>query len=660
MESAGLKEQQDLEKLVGYTMTPEEAKVYAFHFDRIRFAKNQRDRAYKEFDDLTYEKDYYSNDEARNTYLRPKLNDGEVRIATGTTEKKVEVVINELLALNLQPEVLAFDDEDLEIDSTGKDFSDIVTRTNEIEKDDDFWIEAIQELLTQRAVFIEEVYNDTEVRDKRFKKGKKPTFRKCNRAEKRLLNGLQIFLGDITIPAYRFNEQPFIVKYDRIMYSTAKSIFKDCKNWKFVKPGANGNPWYSGSYKFKFSELNTQEVEIVTYMSFPDDEYQVYCNGIPMYDVGEALPWEYEGYNIKMFVVKAINRNFAYGRCLVAQAKTLQALNNESIRLMIRKFRQAIEPPLANSSGQVYSKDIWNPGSVVNGVRADQFSPLITHQGVTNSEFSMFDLIEKKVEEFIGASSMQQGLPGGNMTATQTMELQKQAAKMLGLSVYAVMRMKRDMTFLRIYNILENYLNPIGKEKDVLTGKLRDKFRSFTIGNTEFENGMMGKKVINFSDQDMSMEDRRQLMDYEDTKAKMGQPIRYVNINVNKVREVPIYFYVNVISKDKVGSALKKIMFTDKLNQGTLITNVTGRQFNADKIIDEFEREWNSKDLFQKPQPEPEQPMGMPGEVSPGGEQAQVTDQAKQMLSAIKSGVKSPGTKELSTEVPMPAIGAPA
>lgn len=648
MESPGLTERQKLEKAIGYQMTDKEAETYAFHLDRIRFAKNQRDKCYKEFDDQTYENDYYANDEARNTYLRPKLNDGEVRIATGTTEKKIEVVINELLSLNLQPEVMAFDNEDLEVQNLGKDFTDIVKRTNEIENDDDFWIEAIHELLTQRAVFIEEIYNDGEVRDKRFKKGNKPTTRKYNRAEKRLLNGLQVFLGDITIPAHRFNEQPFIVVYDRVLYQTAAKYFKKCKNWKHVKPGASNHPWYSGSYKFKFSELNSQEVEIVKYMSYCDDEFQVYINGIPMYEVGEALPWEYEGYNIKMFIGKPINRNFAYGRCLVSEAKTLQALNNEYIRLLIRKSRQAIEPPVANSSGQVYSKDIWNPGSVVNGVSAAQFSPLITHQGVTPSEFQMFSLIEKKVEEFIGQSNLQQGISNEKMTATQTLELQRQAAKMLGLSVYALMRMKRDMTFLRIYNVLENYTKPIGKEKSRLSNKIKDKFRSFTVGNSTFENGQMGKKIISFSDEDMNEQDRWDLMNYEDSMGEMGKPIRYVNINIQKLREIPLDFFVNVTSKEKTGSALKRAMFTDKLNQGSVISQVTGRKFNSDKLIDEFEREWDTKDLFEKQQMPQEENMIPSEENVP--EQAQVSDQAKQLLSSVGNLNKTPGIKTLNEE----------
>jgi len=108
-----------------------------FYIDRLNKARDQRNQANKYFDGMDFVQDYVTNENAKNTYLRPKMNDGEVRVDVGTAEKKIEAIQNELLTMNLQPEVRAFTTDDQEIMELGNDFTDIIKRTNEIEKDEE-------------------------------------------------------------------------------------------------------------------------------------------------------------------------------------------------------------------------------------------------------------------------------------------------------------------------------------------------------------------------------------------------------------------------------------------------------------------------------------------------------------------------------------------
>ena len=73
---------------------------------------------------------------------------------------------------------------------------------------------------------------------------------------------------------------------------------------------------------------------------------------------------------------------------------------------MIRKFRQAIEPPTGTSGNQIFSRNIWNPASITQGVNKNTFEKLIDHDGVTNSEFAMYNLISQQTEKFIGVSEL--------------------------------------------------------------------------------------------------------------------------------------------------------------------------------------------------------------------------------------------------------------
>lgn len=600
---------------------------------RLDSGRDQRTEPRREFDDNTYEADYALNQLAAHSYLRRKKNDDEVRVNTGTAEKKVELILNELLSMNFQPEVRAFDQDDLEVNQLGEDMADIVTRTNEIERDEDLYEDAYLELLTQRAVFIEEDYGPLPT--VAIRTGRTGKFRNDKHAQKRLISGLQIFLGDITIPAYRFHEQPWVVKYDRMLYEEAVKLYGDLPKWKYVKPGMPINDNYGMWFKYRLGVLENREVEIVTYMSTADDEYNVIINGVMMYEPGTPLPWRHGGYNMSMIVVKPVSRFFAYGKQPIASAKTLQALADETIRNLVRKMRQAIEPPLGVASGKVYGKDIWSPGAVTQGLPANSFSPLISHQGVTQSEFSMFQLITTKIDEFVGAYGVQQTPGMGTPSATQIVEQQKQSLKMLGLAVLAAQRMKREMTYLRLWNVFEHYLEPTGKTPDTVTKKLKAKFRSFTISSTNLGSGITGKKIIQFTDKQPTEKELAALYQAENKAAAEGRNVRFHLLDTNELRDFPLTWFVDVAPKERNSGALDRAMFTDQLNQVGAISQITGRLPNPDRIIANFEDTWKTKGLFQK------QEAIVPGsETGTGGT---VQEQAKNMLATLKgSDASSP------------------
>lgn len=602
-------------------LSVDEERSRKFYLDRIENAKQQRHIASEFFDDMSYEEDYEYNRQAANSYLRKKNNDAEVRVNTGTTEKKLEVLANKLIAMNLQHEIRAFDEDDLEVESLGQDFSDLVSRTNEIEKDDDMWIEAIYELLTQRAVFVEELFDERTVYDKRrvdriLTNNAKPF--KFDRvkyttqmARKRVVSGLQIFLGDILMPSYLFQFQPYIVKYCRMSYDEARTIFGSFANWNRVKTDNMHEDMQaeqdSTEVPYRFGIIGKNDVEVIYVMSYPEDDYQVMIDGQMMFAPGEPLPWEYPGYNMTMTTLKPMSRTFAYGKPPVASAKTLQALDNETIRMMIFKFRQSLKPPMAmNGAKKVYSRDIWDPGSVTYGLRKENFEKLIDHDGITNSEFSMYDLINKKIEEFIGVSDTAQGIdPAARTTATQILQQQKAALENVGLAVGAVMRLKRDLTYLRLFNILENYTKSVKMVMNPFSKKIEDVFRRFTVFDSNFDDGKSGKKIVQFMNRDLQLQEEDSIMQKEMEQETLGNQVRIRTINVKKLREIPLTWYVVINSQERKGSALDKVMFQDQLNQAMVIQKASGgeKQINWDEQTNRFERTWGTTKMFKKVAP---------------------------------------------------------
>ncbi len=72
----------------------------AFYTERLTTGRDQRNEPRREFDDMDFQQDYAFNQLAAHSYLRKKMNDDDVRVNSGTAEKKIELVLNELLAMN--------------------------------------------------------------------------------------------------------------------------------------------------------------------------------------------------------------------------------------------------------------------------------------------------------------------------------------------------------------------------------------------------------------------------------------------------------------------------------------------------------------------------------------------------------------------------------
>lgn len=624
-----------------YNMDADQREQYELLASRLNHARTQRDMNRDEWDGMNYNQMYQSNQRAMISYLAPKTNNDDARVNTGTTEKKIEFVLNQILSLNLQGEILAYDKDDMFMEELSNTLTDVVRRTEQMEEAEDKDIFFYIELLSQPCVFVEERWSERKVKDN---KGK---FKSIKRCERELLVGPQIYLGDINIPDYRFNEQPFIFKYFRMTYDEAKPLFQDFDNWKYIKSGSYNNLAPVPYQIYRKNSLLSNEVEGFVYMCPNDNEYQLLLQGVPMFPLGEHLPWDWDGYNIVCVGLKPFHGDFAYGKSLAQAAKTLQALDNEMIRNFIRKTRQSIEPPTGVPDGKVFSRDIWSPGSMVQGITKDSFSKLIDHQGVNTAEYQMYSLVEKKINEFVGTDAMQAMTSGGRMTAQQTMAMQKIALQMIGLAVIAANRLEAKLAMMRTKNILSHYTKPVGKEVNPITNKIQDVYAQFSMQDTGLSDGSSGTKVIKFMDRGMTPDEQGATFALENKLKAKGKPTEHVAVNAKVLSDLDLYFHAVSVSKPKDAKELEKVMFQDELTQAGMVTQMTGRPISADKATEKFERIWNAKDLFEKQTP---QPAPQPG-------QDQTMDLGKPPA-APGANIPSPNPGLTPSAPPRPSINA--
>jgi len=604
-------------------LTPEQERRHNSFIQMCRDAKEQRDQSYTYFDDMTYEDDYHANQKASNAYLRPKLNDDEVRIVTGATEKKLEVLSNEVLSMNMEPEVIAYDDADNELKNLGQDMMDVVKRTDDMEKDEDFWQAWLRELLSQRAVFFEEVddYQTYNYRkplsltpdNPNYASIKKSKERIIHKARKRLISGLRVYLGDMFIPSRNFQtDQPYIVVYAQRSYSATKQIYGGWDRWKFVKPGKHQDETSPNYYRMNdVSENTVEECHIIDPVN---GEHYLILNGVPMFE--ESMPLWYDvlpdrRYTFSMVTIKEMDTEFAYGKPPVASAKTMQALSDESMRNLILKFRQAIEPAMAvnSNNAKAISRDIFRAGAITQGMKQDDVFPINPrNQGITQAEFNFYNLIEEKTAEFVGTGQLQQGqAPSGEQTATEIQQLQTNATKNLGHIVLAYMRARRDAPYLRIYNILENFVSPVKTHLSPATNEITAVYEKFTANNALFTDGKRGKKIVQFTDRNMTPLEKDAVFDFELQEEKAGRPTRFRTINIKQLAKINVFWHIVVNQQRREGSALNKILFKDEMEQAVAISEITNRQINGNKIVDEFEHRWQVSGFFQEEQAQPQQ-----------------------------------------------------
>lgn len=592
----GLNSLKNIQEKMTYVFSPEVSDRVAFWIKRFEHAKTAREQRSRFFDGMTYIEDYITNENNKNTFLTPKKNDSEIRVNTGTSEKKLDAIKNELLTMNITQEIKAFDENDLEIEELGDAMNEMVKRTKTQENYDDIDEEATCELLSQRGVFLREKF---EIRNNRGGTNK------TGMCKTEILSGLKVFPGDLSLPHYRWDDQPFVTTYDRTSYNVAKMFFGHLPNFKFVIPNSTTRREYLGGvFDYTFGELEDGEVEIIFAEDLPNNEEFMMINGVPMYDKKRGLSYSGDMYFTRFFTNKSMSLGWLYGRPFTAMAKTMQALSNETIRMLMRKFQQAMEPPLAvPKSGKIYSRGIFDPGTITQGLRANDFESLIKHNGITEADFAMYKLIEQKVEEFIGTPNIAQGQAANReMSATEVLTMQKQFLKQLGYTVAAKMRMNRDMTKVRVTNILDNYLDPIGK----MIGsdeKPFDIYRSFSVDGAMFENKRKGRKVIKLLDRNLTEKEKEEIYRIEENELAKGNNIRIVFMNVKKMRELPRYWYVESAIQEKEGTALDKVTFQEQLNQAAGITKLTGKLLNGDIVTETFERKWKAPDWFQTSAP---------------------------------------------------------
>lgn len=620
----------------------EEQQYHGAIMTRLARAKEERDMKHVEFNNKTFLEYYLDNERLANTFIERKTYDNGVVIASGTVEQKLYAVLSEVNRLNLSPEVKVFDKENIEYQKLGVALTDIIFKTEQIEKDEEFKLMRQLEMLKQGHVFVQdnwvcEYKPDKNINNKFIGKvsGVEWTSRlkKVFEGPKRsLLYAPGVYLGNIR--EFDMKKQPFIFTFKVSSYDEVKSRFGG-KNtdgtyvWeRWNRVPRNQVPLIDSTTNvsafdfkngFSLSSVQVDQVEEVYYQDELNNEFQIYLNGIPMLPAGFPLSAVTAAgeFNITKQVLQVINPFFAYGRSFVIKTRELSDLLDEMLRLFILKTRKSIHPPYANISGKVISAKSLMPGVISMNVDPGALVPIGKEgEGVTSSEYQMLRELREDIDR-VTVSPQVQGQPGkSGTTAFEVSQLQKQAQKVLGLVIFAASLLEKKLADLRLKLILWKYFDPIDTRYNEEQGDIKNIFRQVSR-KTNIENRGYGTRYIVPTDQELptpqDIADEEDYMDVPEPEDGSGhrrrmrdelgmEPIEKIYLSIPELRLIDWVFYIEIDAREKDTTNNAKLMFREELKDIAALQSM-GSVPNVQEIENEYARIWNRRRerLFSAP-----------------------------------------------------------
>lgn len=566
-----------------------EAETRAILFAKLEDTRTNRDSGQDKFNGIGYKQWYEENDKAANSHTAPRKNPEDINIVTGTTREKVLAVVSNVINLVFRTNFKAFDKDDNEEIELAEAMSDCVERSTQIEQWEEKKIYPFYEIAAQGDVFMEDIEVDeikvdkkkiklSSLKEEDFKdfapeKSMKTMFSGCRR---NMLIGTQVYLGNIY--ETDINRQPYIFTKEVLPYEVAKVIYGNLPRWKYVPKKLQSASTESENQQYginwRLENVSDGMVEVIKYTDDINDEYQIILNSVTQLPVGFPKPWEFDGYNIVQGGLEPMGL-FAYHKSIPCKTKIDQEVIDEMLKLSVLKGQKSFMPPIANYSGQLLSRAMFNPGKVTNNLQKGDIEVLggdPSAYSMKQSEFQMIEMLKKFIDEKSMNPIMQGQSAQSGTTATEISTVTAQAKRNLGIMIFGYMSFILKLDTLRLNILLDGYSKPIDQKLDKVKGTLVNKYKSVSL-NKEIGSKGQGVKKIDFTtefDSPMALYDKQNGITRDSAGKPISnnppeKPLKIVQINPEVLRSVKYRWYGVVEITEKESSMQERILYTDQL-----------------------------------------------------------------------------------------------
>lgn len=542
--------------------------------------RTERDQPHPELDGMTVLQYYESNRKKDLSYIPPKKNKQDVRISTGLTREKDTTLLSTMLNMNFVPDITAFDKENLVVAELGDNMSDHVKKSREIENWQKKRPIIYREMISQGDVFVQEIYVDDfremplddvewdpttdKLSDFSMKTRLQKVFSGC---AVRMINAKKIYLASMRTEYAE--DQDAIAVLNVYSRSRAYSTYGTWERWKHIPTTVDTMDFSEdgGTYKsWNITKLsNEDQVAEIMLWQPKRNRFQIYLNGVPM------LPHNFLMTNVcpsgEMPIAQGKLEpisDFAYSKSQPSKTKIDQEVLDEATTLMIDGMRQGRRPPMGSKGNKVYSPGIFAAGKITPDLKEGDLFPLLgNNSGLNQSDFAFYNLIKTGIEDKTVNKAFEGAPPEGDPTLGQIRQEKQQQMLKLGLALDGVTNLERRMTWLRIYNILENWTKKYDPHVDSTREGITGQYRNFSV-NTTLENGEKGIKMFRYStDEYPSVGDQQR--EERDLSKKYGQEVRVVYMNPEVMRTIKYVWFIIINPTVQSNDELTQILFVQNL-----------------------------------------------------------------------------------------------
>lgn len=583
---------QDVIPSVDYT--EEELKERSEIIEACKHAANQRRLAFAEFDDMDYETWYWKAKKASSGYIEPKENADDVRMVTGTTREKGNILVNTLLNYNLEADVTAYDDNDIKVQELGELAEKMIRKSRRLETP--VWDVkrplAYQELVNLGNVHVEECFEGYDIPQKelekfnwnegvdprkiKWKKLLNKIYYECN---SHVISGLNVFPGNVR--QYFLELQPFMILRNVLSREEAKAKYGKWTRFKYVPKtftNTSNEIQQSGethAYNdYQMISTDVSQVEEIKYYNKWTNSFQIMLNGVMMLPVGfplSALIGVCE-YPISRGDCEPISVNFYWSRGVGIKNRIPQFMIDEMFKLMILKTRKSFAPSYGNMTGQKIGRTVYLPSRIFDNLDPDKLKPIGDTTGVTPAEFNMMQFVKQVSDENTTDPTFQGQQPENRATARQIVEQQQRSMVKIGMAMLGVINLENRMAWLRLYNIMKNW-----------TEKQDGRYRKFSITG-DLEDGSEGETIIDFTDQ---VPEQGQIdAEAQLYSKKFKRSVKVHKVNPKMFKNLKYKWEINCIPVEKNSSMVRAAMFKDYLTETLAIFAPLGKIPMLDYLAD--------------------------------------------------------------------------
>lgn len=585
----------------------------------LRSWRNNRDKARKEWNMMTYPEWIEMCRETSLAYVPPAANSEDIRLNSGLTRQKISTEVDVVMTQNFEATAKAFDKDDVFIDHLGDTLSDMKIKSDEIEK----WIDnrrAVYEGMSTFGSFytLEIQKFVTDVKKTKLSITQlgniKATWEELPRISKPQFQTITLEPTMVLFADMRqvdIQKQPGVAFARIISDAEAQTRYGSWDRWDLVptRQHCSTNSELTDvltSYRSDYSvssalaEGEVEEVWVMRALPF-GNELTIYLNGVPM------LPIKVLGnkdsqtgrYKISGFPLTVISPsglypitkwdkmripNFAIARGTPGDTQFDQETLDIWVKLMFEKALRSSNPPMGNRSGMRVTSDMIKSKKIVSGIRKDDLFTILPEsltQGITNGEFSFYEAMKKELDEKTSTREFA-GQGGKTQTATEFTENRKSQLLRFSTLIDGVIRGEKDRSDIRVKNSIipfwckKEFSNNPSDAKKIEESKetMRDIFRTVSVNKDDGDKGSSSIIEIGKSDEDsfdlLARQDKAEKYEGKKVKITIFDPEMYDFMNT--------VIYWDVKPSERDNDTLKALAFKQNISDAINLFQINPAQ----------------------------------------------------------------------------------